>query len=62
VNVQCCVGFTVCFGMRRVVLCKSLVVERVQDAGGVFNTGGKHNGGEGRKKRCIYSSSCDFLV
>jgi len=52
----------VCFGTRGVVLCKSRVVERVQDPGGVFNTGGKQNGGEGGKMGYIYSSSCDFLV
>ena len=51
-----------CFGTRGVVLCKSRVVERVQDPGGVFNTGGKQNGGEGGKMGYIYSSSCDFLV
>ena len=50
-----------CFGTRGVVLCKSRVVKRVQDPGGVFNTGGKQNGGEGGKMGYIYSSSCDFL-
>jgi hypothetical protein len=43
-------------------LCKSRVVERVQDPGSVFNTGGKQNGLEGGKIEYIYSSSCDFLV
>jgi hypothetical protein len=52
----------VCFGTRGVVLSKSRVVESVQDPGGVFNTGGKQNGGEGGKMRYIYSSSCDVLV
>jgi len=52
----------VCFGRRGVVLCKSRVVERVQEPGGVFNTGGKQNGGEGGKMGYIYSSFCDFLV
>jgi hypothetical protein len=52
----------VCFGTRGVVLCKSRVVERVQDPGGVFNTGGKQNGGEGGKMGYIYLSSCDCLV
>ena len=28
----------------------------------MFNTGGKENGGVGRKKGYIYSSSRDFLV
>ena len=28
----------------------------------VYNTGGKENGGDGRKKGYIYSSSGDFLV
>jgi hypothetical protein len=48
--------------MRGIVLCKSGVVERVQDPGSVSNTGGKQNGGEGRKMGYIYLSSCDFLV
>jgi hypothetical protein len=52
----------VCFGMRRVVLCKSHDVKIVQNAAGVLNTGGKDNGGEGGKKGYIYSSSSDFLV
>jgi len=52
----------VCFETRGVVLCKSRFVEGVQDPGGVFNTGGKQNGGEGGKMAYIYSSSCDFLV
>jgi len=52
----------VCFGMRGIVFCKSLDVEIVQDAGGVFNMGGVENEGGGGKKRYIYSSSCDFLV
>jgi hypothetical protein len=51
-----------CFGLRGTVLGKSRMVERVQDAGGVFNTGGKQNGGDGRKMRYIYSSFCNFLV
>ena len=50
------------FRMRDVVLCKSRVVERVQDPGGVFHMGGKQNGGEGGKMGYIYSNSCDFLV
>jgi len=45
-----------CFGTRGVVLCKSHDVERVQDAGGVLNTGEKENGGVGGKKGYIYSS------
>jgi len=36
-------------------------VKRVEDAGGVLNTGGKGNGGEGGKKGYIYSSSCDLI-
>jgi len=52
----------VCFGTRGVVLYKSRDVVIVQDAGGVFNTEGKENGGEGGKKGYIYSISCDFLV
>jgi len=39
-NVPSRVGYRVCFGMRGVVLCKLHDVEIVQDAGGVFNTGG----------------------
>jgi hypothetical protein len=38
-----------------------MCVERVEDAGGVLNTGGKENGGEGGKKGHIYSSSCDLI-
>jgi len=30
-------------------------------AGGLFNTGGKENGGVGRKQGYIYSSSCDMV-
>jgi hypothetical protein len=52
----------VCFGLGGVVLCKSHVVERVQDPGGVFHMGGQQNGGEGGKMRYIYSSSHEFLV
>ena len=47
-NVQSCVGYRGCFGTRVVVLCKSLDVEIVQDAGGVFNTGRQKNGGVNR--------------
>jgi len=52
----------VCFGATGVVSFKSRVVEGVQDTGGVFNTGGKQDGGEGGKMGYIHSSSCDFLV
>jgi hypothetical protein len=48
--------------MRGVVLCKSREIEIIQDAGGVLNIGGKESGGVGRKKGCIYPSSCDFLI
>ena len=51
-----------CFGTRGVVFCKSRIVERVQDPGGVFITGGKQNGGEGEKMGYIYSSFCNILV
>ena len=51
-----------CFGTRGVVLHKSHDVGIVQDAGGVFNMGGKENGGVGGKMVYIYSSCCDFLV
>jgi len=60
VNVQSCEGYSVCFGTRGVVLCKSRDVEIVQDAGGVFYTGRKENGGVGGKTGYIYSSSCDL--
>jgi hypothetical protein len=43
-------------------LCKSRVVKRVQDPGGVFHTGGKQNGGKGEKMGYPYSSSCDYMV
>jgi len=52
----------VCFGTRGVVLWKSHVFETVQDLCGVFNMGGKQNGGEGIEMGYIYSSFCDFLV
>ena len=51
-----------CFGTRGAILCKSRVAKRFQDPGGVFNTGGKQNGGQGWKMGYIYSSFCDFLV
>jgi len=41
----------VCFGTRGIVLCRTCDVEIVQDAGSVFNTGSKENGGVGGKKR-----------
>ena len=43
-------------------MCKSRVVERVHDAGGVLNTKGEQNEGEGGKMGYIYLSSCNFLV
>jgi len=61
-NVESWVVFPVGFGMRGIVVCKSWAVKIVQYAGGVFNTGGKENGGVGDKKGYIYSSSCNFLV
>jgi len=61
-NIQSCVGYQVCFARRGGVLFKSGNVERVQDAGGVFNIGENENGVQGGKKGYIYSSSCDFLV
>ena len=51
-----------CFGTGWIVLCKSLDVERVEDAGGASNTGGKEKGGVGGKKGYIYSSSGNFSV
>jgi hypothetical protein len=42
-------------------LCEDTCVERVEDAGGLLDTGGKENGGEGRKKGYRYSSSCDLI-
>ena len=39
-----CVAYRMRFGTRCVVLCKSCDVERVQDAGSVFVTGGGQNG------------------
>jgi hypothetical protein len=62
VNIPSSVGFWVCFGTRGVVLGKSRDVEIVQDAAGVFITGGKDNGGVDGKKGSIYLSSSDFLV
>jgi len=51
-----------CFETRGIGLHKSCTVERVEDAGKVFNMGGKENGGVGQKKGYIYSSFCNFLV
>jgi hypothetical protein len=50
-----------CYRMRGLDMCKSHVVERVWDAGSVFNTGGKQCGRIGGKKGYIYSSSCDLI-
>jgi len=47
--------------MQGVVLRNSRGVEIVQDAGGVYNTGGKGNEAVGRKKGYVYSSFCDFI-
>jgi len=44
------------------MLFKSRNVKIVQNAGGLFDTGVTENGGVGRKKKNIYSSSCNFLV
>jgi hypothetical protein len=41
---------------------KSRGVQRVQDPVGVFNMGGKQNGGKDGMMGYIYSSSCDFFV
>jgi len=38
-----------------------MFVKRVEDAGGVLDTGGKEDGVEGGKKGYIYSSSCDLI-
>ena len=51
-----------CFGTRGGVYGKSHDVERVQDPGGVYDTGGKEKGGVCRNTGYIYSSSGDFLV
>jgi hypothetical protein len=48
--------------MRGVGLCQLHDVERVEDAGSVFNTEGKENGCVGGKMRYIYSRSCDFWI
>jgi len=71
VNIQSCVGYQVCFGTRGVVFCKSHDVEMVPDAGSVFNSGRKDNGGVGRQRKgnggvggkrgYIYSSFCDLI-
>jgi len=44
-----------CILVPKSLLCKSYDIERVQDAGGVFNTGRKYNGGVGVKKGYIYT-------
>jgi len=61
-QVQSPVGHRVCIGTRGVVLCKLCDVKIVQDAGGVYNAGGKEKGGVGGTKGYIYSNSGDFLV
>jgi len=61
VNVQSCVGYPVSFGTRGIDLCKSRDVERVQNTCGVFNMGGKENGGVGGRKGYIYLSSCNSI-
>jgi hypothetical protein len=55
-------GYQLCWGMIGVILCKLLDFKRVQDAGGVFKTRGKKNGGGGGKKGYIYLGSCNVLV
>jgi hypothetical protein len=50
------------FGIRGVILCRSHVLERVPDAGGVLSTGGKQTGGEGGKIGYKYSRSCDVFI
>jgi len=55
-NVQSCVGYQVCFRTRGIVVCQSRDVEIVQNAGGVFYTGGRENEGIGGKKGYIYLS------
>jgi hypothetical protein len=61
-NIQSCVSYRVCFGMRGVVLGKSCDVKIVQNTWGVFHVEGIENGSEAEMKECIYLSSCDFLV
>jgi hypothetical protein len=61
-NIQSWVDDRVCFGVRGIILCRSHVVERVQDAGGVFDTTRKKNGGEDGKMESINSSYSDVLV
>jgi hypothetical protein len=41
---------------------KSHHVERVWEAGSVYDLGGNKNGGKGRKNGDTYSSLCNFLV
>jgi hypothetical protein len=53
-NIQSCVRYWVCFGMRGVVLFKSRDVKIVKDAAGALNTGGKDNGGAGGRRN-IYT-------
>jgi len=48
--------------MRGILSGKLGVLERVHDAGSLFNTGEKQDGDEGGKKGYISSSSCDILV
>jgi hypothetical protein len=43
-------------------MCKSQVIKRVENAGGVLTRGGHGKSGIGRKKGKIFWSFCDFLV
>lgn len=61
-NIQCYLGYKVCFGTTEVVLFKSHDVDIVQNTGGVFNMGEKGTGDVGQKMEYIHSSSCDHLV
>jgi hypothetical protein len=48
--------------MRGDDLYKSHDVDGVEDTGGVFNMGGKGNGGIGGMKGYVYSSLCSIFV
>jgi hypothetical protein len=61
-SVQSEVDYQLCLRTRGVGLCQSYDVERVPDAGGVVNLGGKENSFKGGKKGYISSSFCMYIV
>ena len=61
-NLQSCGGYSVCFGIKCIVLCQSHGVANIQNGGGVITMWGKAKRGVGWKKGYIYSRAWHFLV